>query len=220
MLLEFNNIIKIHCSQYLVQFVVFILSSMENLAQIKTGNRNLYLRLDSLHSSLRDSPNPDSDSIQELYPRVIDALVSHKSAILQILSLESQKKRKNLELESTSHKKLKKLDLQSGDSVIVKHEKVWILAIVGKYLPNLQKYSIIDAEDSKEYISDPIDIIKLSPEPIEFTIGSQVLALFPGSSCFYNATVSKIEPLNYILLFEDDHGLERRVEKKFVLNQS
>lgn len=69
----------------------------------------------------------------------------------------------------------------------------------------------------------------LSPPPSshtqpEFPSGSVVLALYPGTTCFYKATVvlppSKIlssrEPV-YKLRFEDDNNQERQIERRMVI---
>lgn len=186
---------------------------MENLNQVKLNNRNLYLKLDSLSETY----NPDADECLDIITKALEAMSKHKMALETLLE---GKKRKTTGSEIIS-KKVKTL-FNSGDSVAVKVENVWILAIVGKYVSNLDKYSIIDAEDSKEYIISCKDILKIG-EIGKFQVQSPVLALFPGTSCFYNATVLKIPSLPqdnmYTLLFEDDNGVERKVESKFVLHR-
>jgi hypothetical protein len=187
---------------------------MENLNQIKFNNKSLYLKLDSLSQS----KDASGDDMQELLTEALGALNAHKAAIENVAF--EVKKRKNSGTESIS-KKLKTGSIFSnGDSVAVKVGNVWILAIVDKYLANIDKYSIIDAEDSKQYTSSAEDVIKIG-ECRKFSVNSQVLALFPGSSCFYNAQILKIPTCAndniYTLLFEDDNGMERTVESRFVL---
>jgi hypothetical protein len=189
---------------------------MEPLNQIKLNNKSLYLKLDSLSQSNDFS----GDEIQEILNKALEALNAHKAAIEQVM-LEG-KKRKNSGSESIAKKVKTSLVFSNGDSVAGKVGNVWILAIVDKYLPNIDKYAIIDAEDSKVYTTPATDIVKIG-EFGKFTVNSPVLALFPGSSCFYNAQVLKTPSSSndnkYILLFEDDQGLERKVESRFVIKR-
>lgn len=170
--------------------------------------------------SLSQSSDFSGEEIQEILNNALEALNAHKLAIEQVM-LEG-KKRKNSGSESIAKKVKTSTIFSNGDSVAVKVGNVWILAIVDKYLPNIDKYAIIDAEDSKQYTTSPADIIKIG-EFGKFAVKSPVLALFPGSSCFYNAQVLKIPASSndnmYTLLFEDDQGMERKVESRFVLKR-
>ena len=61
----------------------------------------------------------------------------------------------------------------------------------------------------------------------EFTPQTTVLALYPGTTCFYKASVvlppTKLsqsqEKRSYLLTFEDDDNAERYVEMQFVLEK-
>ena len=120
---------------------------METLNSLKNSNRELYLKLNSLNTSLAKDPSSvDTDALEGIYNRVLESLENHKNEIIKLL--DSVKKRKKNEIEIETVKRIKPL-FAIGDSVIVKLETFWIMAITGKYLENLDKYTVIDAEDSK-----------------------------------------------------------------------
>ena len=91
--------------------------------------------------------------------------------------------------------------MQKGDSVAVKlsTNPFWITAVIMGWVPEKCKYEVMDAEDDEEnpgtrkrYLV-PSKMLLRIPQPQdahqESPQGSHVLALFPGSSCFYGATV-------------------------------
>jgi hypothetical protein len=55
----------------------------------------------------------------------------------------------------------------------------------------------------------------------EIRKGTKVIALYPNSSCFYNATVwgspNGYDGENYVIIFDDDNGFERYVPQGMVL---
>ncbi|KAJ3160012.1 SAGA HAT/Core module component [Geranomyces michiganensis] len=115
----------------------------------------------------------------------------------------------------------------------------WILGRVERWVPEKGKYVFRDADEdephpgmpptSKEtlyYV--PKDILPLltqqeaSRRPV-FPKDHKVLALYEGTTCFYKAKV-KATPHkgcpDYILLFEDDGGVDRRVPPNMVLDRA
>ncbi|KAI8913991.1 SGF29 tudor-like domain-containing protein [Powellomyces hirtus] len=115
----------------------------------------------------------------------------------------------------------------------------WILGSVERWVPEKGKYLFRDAEEDdpnpgiptqiKELVYYlPKDIVPLLTEqevarrPV-FQKEHKVLALYPGTTCFYRAKV-KTPPhkgsLDYILLFEDDDGKDRPVIATMVLDRA
>ncbi|KAI9199668.1 SGF29 tudor-like domain-containing protein [Polychytrium aggregatum] len=129
------------------------------------------------------------------------------------------------------------LNLESGDQVVVQPvaNKEWLLALVLRYIPEKRVYEVEDAEEDEDrpgtrntYLCSVKTIIPVPKEGErrdEFPPGYSVIALYPGSSCFYSATVmvppSKNKdpdyPGDYMVKFDDDQGFERGVEPRMVL---
>ncbi|TPX35220.1 hypothetical protein SmJEL517_g02322 [Synchytrium microbalum] len=128
--------------------------------------------------------------------------------------------------------------LNPGDKVAVKpqgHDS-WILAELIKWDTEKNKWEIEDVEADedtevkKHYYFHPkrfIPIPKDVSKKPEFQLGQQVLALYPGTSCFYSASVMIPPSRNrdgssfagsYVLKFEDDDGYERFVDPSMVLD--
>ncbi|KAJ1328560.1 hypothetical protein BSLG_010292 [Batrachochytrium salamandrivorans] len=122
------------------------------------------------------------------------------------------------------------LPFQPGDQVVAKIEE-WILANMIGYVPDKGTYEVEDAEDSdtstqaqKRYFVAPkmlIAIPKSTGSTKEFPVKQRVLALFPSTTCFYQATVvlppSSTLGNQYVVVFEDDNSFERNVEARMVL---
>ncbi|KAJ3294538.1 hypothetical protein HK104_003502 [Borealophlyctis nickersoniae] len=125
--------------------------------------------------------------------------------------------------------------LLAGTQVAVRPmNQDWLLAIVLRWMPEKGKYEVEDAEDDEEkpgtrkkYIFPPKLVIPIPTEVSrknEFPPGTDVLALYPASTCFYKAVVvlqpSKNKhsdsPGTYIVKFEDDGDHERFVEASMV----
>ncbi|KAJ1328822.1 hypothetical protein BSLG_009909 [Batrachochytrium salamandrivorans] len=122
------------------------------------------------------------------------------------------------------------LPFQPGDQVVAKIEE-WILANMIGYVPDKGTYEVEDAEDDdehpgtkKRYFVAPkmlIAIPKSTGSTKEFPVKQRVLALFPSTTCFYQATVvlppSSTLGNQYVVVFEDDNSFERNVEARMVL---
>ncbi|KAJ1538203.1 hypothetical protein HK405_014013 [Cladochytrium tenue] len=156
-----------------------------------------------------------------------------------------RKKRKHEEKHGTSISKRSKTDehtepvglLSPGAQVVVPRpaQQDFILAIVVRWIAEKQKYEVEDAEDDEEnpgtrrcYLFPSKMVIPLPKAAAtrEFPDNHIVLALYPGTSCFYRATVitppSKMVDEDYAGLyavrFEDDGGFDRYIDPKVVLD--
>lgn len=111
-------------------------------------------------------------------------------------------------------------------------EKVqnWILANVLGFTGNV--YMIEDAEVDEstntktKYSISPHQLVPLVSGRREFPAGSEVIALFPGSTCFYRAKVvlppsKRKKTLDYLVEFEDDFVdgilVKRNIPSKYVV---
>ena len=106
----------------------------------------------------------------------------------------------------------------------------WILANILGYTDNI--YTIEDAEVDEstntktKYSVSPHQLVPLVSGRREFPAGSEVIALFPGSTCFYRATVvlppsKRKKTLDYLVEFEDDFVdgvlVKRNIPSKYVV---
>ncbi|KAL6076406.1 death domain-associated protein 6-like isoform X1 [Balamuthia mandrillaris] len=114
-----------------------------------------------------------------------------------------------------------------------KQEPTWILASIVRYLPDKHKYEVVDADNEvaeaerKKYMLPRRAIIPL-PTSVPrnwtkatlFPKGASVLALYPGTTSFYPATVlagpRRRKNGNYILAFADEERENGQVPKKQV----
>ncbi|KAI8086446.1 SGF29 tudor-like domain-containing protein [Halteromyces radiatus] len=158
---------------------------------------------------------------------------------------QKRKKRKSEveELKSVSPKKAKgSSDIYSpGTSVAARQPKQkdkneeWILAIVLSFHADKNKYQVEDVEQDEygqkqKYMLPPRSVIAV-PENgdiksiPEISPGEDVLALYPGTTCFYRAVVAhppsskdnNSGPSNYKVRFEDDNNEIKTVRKEHVL---
>lgn len=107
---------------------------------------------------------------------------------------------------------------------------LWILASVLQYHVKRKRYRVIDEDAANNTGSRKIYTLsaeKIVPLPsldevpysrrVEFPVGEQVLAIYPKSTVFYPATVTKTPPKKskghtYQLEFQDDDELVRSIE--------
>ncbi|KAI8617657.1 SGF29 tudor-like domain-containing protein [Chytriomyces sp. MP71] len=143
-----------------------------------------------------------------------------------------KKKRKADEKAGSVNLKKSKTDddasepLPAGSQVVVRPQEDFILANIIAYRDDRQKYEVEDAEEDedkpgtrKKYLFNRRQIIPIpgdaSALPKEFGEGHTVLALYPGTTCFYKATVmvppSKGSMRRYYVRFEDDGDTDREV---------
>lgn len=101
-------------------------------------------------------------------------------------------------------------------------EDEWILAVVSDYNAEKQIYTVkdVDEEEKATYSLSPEKVIptpytrkKSSPYEVvyEFVKGTEVLAVFPETTCFYKATV--VSSLKRVCLF----SLSFTIETNFLL---
>jgi SAGA-associated factor 29 len=106
----------------------------------------------------------------------------------------------------------------------------WLLATVVRYIPDKQKYEVVDADPDedlatrKRYVLPRKSIIPLPtsvPESwvkeTQFSKGTLVLAMFPNTTAFYLARVEvgprRRKDKNYVLIFEDDEEDGRKCKR-------
>ncbi|KAJ3072274.1 hypothetical protein HDU98_003897 [Podochytrium sp. JEL0797] len=174
---------------------------------------------------------------------LLDSLISGLDNILEsapdtVVSSESKpKKRKGAEKSVPGWTAVKKprAEEEGGSSLLLPGSQVvvhpaddFILANVIRYHAEKQKYEVEDVDDDeggirKKYLFSPKQIIPITDNAQrEFPEGHLVLALYPGSTCFYKAIVmlppSKNPARVYSIRFDDDHGENRSVTAKFCLD--
>lgn len=109
----------------------------------------------------------------------------------------------------------------------------WILAVVLQYHPDKNKYQVEDVDqddfgEKQRYMLPPRYVIPvLSSEEAKLSSSeipphTDVLALYPGTTCFYKATViappSKSKEIkNYRVQFEDDNDEVKYIMPDHVL---
>ncbi|KAI9019067.1 SGF29 tudor-like domain-containing protein [Hyaloraphidium curvatum] len=105
-------------------------------------------------------------------------------------------------------------------------DQPWMLATVQSYRPEKGKYEVEDIDVDEEtgtkrrYVFPAKAVHPILPNRPEMTQGSFVLALYPGTTCFYQATILGAPSQNrstYMVLFDDDNNETRLVERKYVL---
>ncbi|KAI8837131.1 SGF29 tudor-like domain-containing protein [Chytriomyces cf. hyalinus JEL632] len=178
----------------------------------------------------------------QLEKRLIMELIEETKAFEATLegSLEAdlrKKKRKSDEKAGVSNMKKSKTDdenalntLPTGTQVVVRPNQDFILANIIGFRADRQKYEVEDAEEDEDKpgtkktywtkLKDIIVIPKSVESRMEFPQGHTVLALYPGTTCFYRATVVLPPSKNtvYRVRFEDDGGEDRTVPIEFCLD--
>ncbi|OAJ41093.1 hypothetical protein BDEG_24739 [Batrachochytrium dendrobatidis JEL423] len=149
---------------------------------------------------------------QEL--RVVQRAYDHLTRLISLressesAGIDSKRKKRRAESKSTVNVKRTRVsevgldtvqpDFETGDQVVAKIEE-WILANMIGYAADKGKYEVEDAEEDDEkpgikkryFVSSKmlIQIPKDTTNIKEFSVKQKVLALFPSTTCFYQATV-------------------------------
>ncbi|OBZ86499.1 SAGA-associated factor 29 [Choanephora cucurbitarum] len=174
--------------------------------------------------------------------RIIQDVIEKLSVLIALRDSEQDQKRKRRKLENDS----KTLGNGNSSYVFTKGTTVaarqpskekdkseeWILAVVIQYHADKNKYEVEDVDqddygEKQRYMLPPRYVIpvlsseeaRLSPE---IPAQQDVLALYPGTTCFYKATVvappSKSKEIkNYRVRFEDDNNEVKYVMPEHVL---
>lgn len=103
----------------------------------------------------------------------------------------------------------------------------WILSTVMKYFEALDKYEILDDDDSeRRIVVEACHVMRLSDDTTEgFLKGAQVLAMFPATTSFYRANVAKgvrRGATEVLVQFEDDEDQlgktpTRKLQSRYVM---
>ncbi|KAI9278516.1 SGF29 tudor-like domain-containing protein [Phascolomyces articulosus] len=124
-----------------------------------------------------------------------------------------------------------------GTSVAAKQPKQkdkneeWILAVVINFQADKNRYHVEDVDQDEfgqkqRYFIPPRNVIPVPDgrdirNVPEIGTGQDVLALYPGTTCFYKATVilppSKNKDITYRVQFEDDNNEYKDVQRDHVL---
>ncbi|KAG2226615.1 hypothetical protein INT45_005101 [Circinella minor] len=127
-----------------------------------------------------------------------------------------------------------------GTSVAAKQPKQkdkneeWILAVVINFQADKNKYHVEDVDQDEfgqkqRYLLPPRNVIPVPDgrdirHAPEIGAGNDVLALYPGTTCFYKATVilppskhAKNKDITYQVQFEDDNNELKDVQREHVL---
>ncbi|KAJ3289579.1 DUF1325-domain-containing protein [Rhizoclosmatium globosum] len=165
---------------------------------------------------------------KRLLPTLIDDL--------EKLERSMEKKRKGDEKSGSVPKKQRPSDdepiVTVGAQVVVKPGNDFILANVIRYRPDKEKWEVEDVDEDdgfnakKKYLSTMKQIIVLpkpnDPNIREFPEGHTVLALYPGTTCFYKGIVmmkASANPMKeYLVRFEDDGDQDRPVKVQHCLD--
>lgn len=120
--------------------------------------------------------------------------------------------------------------LQVVAKAVVDGEQVWILGTIQSHDPKRKICVVEDVEDNeagaktlytiRALLGETIVLIEEDPTT-KFAAGSEVLALFPETTCFYSATVVSVETEAYTVQFEEDYVdsvlVQRSVPRRYVL---
>eukprot|EP00698_Gefionella_okellyi_P003132 TRINITY_DN12925_c0_g1_i1.p1 TRINITY_DN12925_c0_g1~~TRINITY_DN12925_c0_g1_i1.p1 ORF type:complete len:252 (-),score=63.36 TRINITY_DN12925_c0_g1_i1:211-966(-) len=201
--------------------------------------------VNAAHKRLQDAKGPSNEQqaseLRALYERAIDITEKEEQAagsaaakVQQILTRRASSAKRP---HPTSHDDLEPPPahpLPAGTEVAAKREDQWILAQVSKFDAGRKKYELLDADDEEGEESDARkfkigqdSVLSLGFDGKELPRGSLALAVFPGTTTFYEAIVvappSQRHKAEYVLTFDEDEfrGMQdtpaRRVGAKYVL---
>lgn len=155
-----------------------------------------------------ESRNKNSNSQKSKKHKKIEQPRSKKS------SPETKPKSSEKSSKSESSDKTSSVVVPVGHQVaaLVQPDE-WILATIKKFLPSKNSYEVedVDDEDPRKYVLPLSAVIPLptaEPNPktgfsiqYEFHKDSEVLAIFPNTTCFYRATVIALPNSRRVFLF-------------------
>jgi hypothetical protein len=165
---------------------------------------------------------------------IIQDIIEKISVLVALRENDQDQKRKKRKMETVVEKPLNDI-LPKGTTVAARQTKEkdkneeWILAVVLQYHSDKNKYQVEDVDqddygERQRYMLSPRYVIPVpsfeEAESLpEIPAQQDVLALYPGTTCFYKATViappSKGKEIKkYRVQFEDDND-----EVKYVMPQ-
>ncbi|GAA5810080.1 hypothetical protein MFLAVUS_003498 [Mucor flavus] len=192
-----------------------------------------------IHQKLKDNYRRGIElSLSE--SKTIGDIIEKISVLVALRDNEQdfKKKKRKLEIEDTTNGGGSSHIITRGTTVAARQPKEkdkneeWILAVVLQYHPDKNKYQVEDVDqddfgEKQRYMLPPRYVIpvksseeaKLSPEIPAY---QDVLALYPGTTCFYKATViappSKSKEIkNYRVQFEDDNDEVKYIMPEHVI---
>eukprot|EP00301_Raphidiophrys_heterophryoidea_P025275 c8444_g1_i1.p1 GENE.c8444_g1_i1~~c8444_g1_i1.p1 ORF type:complete len:248 (+),score=54.56 c8444_g1_i1:43-744(+) len=213
-----------------------LIDSLRELDAIRKDLENTTTKIKKLHQkmdSLTGSAKLESWArLRSLYAEAISLSEKEENltlacsdmvetAIEDWESVHTGKKRKKPESQPA-----RRGPIPLGEKVACLHEDNWILCTIKSYNAKKNEYKVEDADEeaNRMFIVGSHEILALNTP--DLPKGTRVLALYPGTTCFYPAEVVAFtkrgsKPNTYRLQFEDDFedGREKqtRIEQLFVV---
>jgi SAGA-associated factor 29 len=209
-----------------------LIKEFNNASKLDSIDLNFVARINKIHSKVseRQFTLKAAQKLSEIYKQAIEATTKHQQSIKNAIALleNLQPKRKDKTPTNSSPKRIKLQQLLPGTRVAANTGHEWILATVVNCTKNDVQVEDIEEEEDlpgtrKRYLLSLSKVIVINNTFIEFAPNHRVLALYPSSSCFYKATVVSLPdpssvPCEYLLRFDDDGNIERRVDYRMVLD--
>ncbi|CAO3611869.1 unnamed protein product [Cunninghamella echinulata] len=241
-----TSLIKLETIQHQATDVLNNINKLHTTVPFENGISSiLHQRLKEYYRNGIDLSSNEIKTIHDIIEKV-SVLIALRDAS-EYNAVDGKRKKRRHELDekpisaSSPSKKTKSNILPVGTSVAAKQptqqkdarNEEWILATVIGYLADKNKYHVEDVDQDEygqiqRYMLPPKQVIPI-PERIdhrnEFAPGKHVLALYPGTTCFYKAIVitspSKNKDMNalgmYKIQFEDDNNEIRYAKPERVL---
>ncbi|KAI8054902.1 SGF29 tudor-like domain-containing protein [Thamnidium elegans] len=229
-----SSLIKLEGIQKDEESVLSTINKIQLSVNVEKGITSL------IHQKLKDNYRRGIElSLTE--SKTIGDIIEKISVLVALRDNEQdfKKKKRKLEIEdSTINGGGSSHIITRGTTVAARQPKEkdkneeWILAVVLQYHPDKNKYQVEDVDqddfgEKQRYMLPPRYVIpvksseeaKLSPEIPAY---QDVLALYPGTTCFYKATViappSKSKEIkNYRVQFEDDNDEVKYIMPEHVI---
>lgn len=106
-----------------------------------------------------------------------------------------------------------------------RHNAMWVLGRVSRYLPDLKKYEVLDDADGDQQTYRVFKKhIKVLPKKMpNFEPKKKVLAVYPGTTAFYPARLSALKGKNWMVEFDDEdeseEGRLKEVDGRYIIQE-
>ncbi|CAO3638216.1 unnamed protein product [Cunninghamella blakesleeana] len=239
-----NSLIELEHIQKKTETTVKNLNDIRNTISTEEGmSTSIYQRLKECYRGGIDLSSNEVKTITDIIEKL-----TVLTALREASEIRDQKRKKRKseveELKSASSSPLPKKTksngiLLPGTSVAARQPKQkekneeWILAVVLNFHQDKNKYQVEDVEQDEygqkqKYTLQPRNVIPIpTTSDLEYlpeiNVGEDVLALYPGTTCFYSATIVQTpskeanQPKSYKIKFEDDNNEIKSVKQEYVL---
>ncbi|KAG1050576.1 hypothetical protein G6F43_007167 [Rhizopus delemar] len=222
-----SSLIKLEGIQKDEQVVLNNINNVQYSIQLEKGISGL------IHQKLKDNYRRGIE-LSSNETKLIQDTIEKLSVLIALRENNEDQKRKKRKLEPTTDSRLNThVIFTKGTTVAAKQpdrNDEWILAVVVQYYPDRNKYQVedVDEDGGKQYhmLSPkyliPVPTPKEAENAPEIPANQDVLALYPGTTCFYKAIVisppNKSKDIkNYRVQFEDDNNQVKQVAPEHVL---